>query len=142
MNYILIFCFIIIIFYLVNFFISKSYENFEKLPNGLLCGTDKDECNINQYKKSSCCNGYKCILPKGKYQEKICIKSLNYKYNNENSEEEDDEYDEYDEYEYGYHKPNIPPPQYDILDKISSIPIFTKDYWDNLFSCKNKKIDN
>ena len=40
----------------------------------LVCGTENDVCTVDQCGETSCCNGYKCVLPDGDYQYKICTR--------------------------------------------------------------------
>jgi hypothetical protein len=66
--------FIILLFYLLNYSLTKRKYNeyFNKLPQGTLCGTQNDVCRIDEYGTNSCCNGYNCVRPKGNFQYKIC----------------------------------------------------------------------
>ena len=74
-NSILIFIFLFIFIFIFLFIfdmilknnISKN-EYFEEV-----CGKQNDVCSINSKGVSSCCNNYKCILPDGDYQYKICV---------------------------------------------------------------------
>ena len=68
--------FIIIIFYLLNYSLKKKINNeyFEKLPDGLLCGTKNNVCNIDENGVNSCCEGYVCERPEGNFQYKVCMK--------------------------------------------------------------------
>jgi hypothetical protein len=73
---------IYIFFFIINNFLSKkNYENFKRMENGLLCGTQNNICRLNENNISSCCDGYRCIRPNGNYQYKICVdkdKLINY----------------------------------------------------------------
>ena len=71
--------FIIIIFYLLNYSLKKKINNeyFEKLPDGRLCGTKNNICNIDENGVNSCCEGYVCERPEGNFQYKICMKPEN-----------------------------------------------------------------
>jgi hypothetical protein len=107
------------------------------MGNGLLCGTDNDICRINEYGVSSCCDNYRCVRPAGNFQYKVCIdknkllnydlsKDLNINLSNINIK-----------------TPNIEMPNIEFpnisrikLPNIGSIPIFTKNFWDNMFDVK------
>lgn len=70
--YYLIFIFFIFLVFLIIY--NKKYEYFDKLNNGLLCGTKGNVCSVyDEYGKNSCCNGFKCIRPNGDYLNKICV---------------------------------------------------------------------
>jgi hypothetical protein len=74
----MIFLFILLfllIFYIINIFLKKNLEFFDKAANGLLCGTRNDVCNINQKGVSNCCNGYTCIRQNGIFENKVCIEN-------------------------------------------------------------------
>lgn len=68
----LILIFLIIVLFLILF--KKKYEYFDKLNNGLLCGTENNICTENEFGKNSCCKGYNCIRPNGNYLNKYCKK--------------------------------------------------------------------
>jgi len=74
---------IIFIFYLIlivfifcfinNYLLKNKYEYFDKLSDGLVCGTKGDVCSVDDYNTNSCCKGYNCIRPEGNYYNKICV---------------------------------------------------------------------
>ena len=92
-----------IILYLLNNNLNKnmnkqnSYEYFERIGNplfgsipdeeyygcqtncvrenkNLLCGTNGNQCSIDEENISTCCNGYSCKRQPGNFNHKICIK--------------------------------------------------------------------
>jgi hypothetical protein len=74
--FLLLIILILIIFYLTEKYILKrNFEYFEKLNNGLLCGTEGNVCSVDDYKTNSCCKGFDCIRPNGNYHNKICVDS-------------------------------------------------------------------
>lgn len=126
---------IIVIFFFVinNFILNKSYENFEKMNNGLLCGTDNNICRIDEYGISSCCDNYRCVRPDGNYQYKICVNkdklinsdlstNTNVNIKTKNIKKSDKISD--------IKFPNIKSIN---LQNAEDIPIFTKDFWKNMF---------
>ena len=67
-----------LIFYITNYYIlNNNYECFNKLSNGLLCGTKGNECMVQNYGKNSCCDGYDCIRPNGDYHNRVCVEKNN-----------------------------------------------------------------
>jgi hypothetical protein len=128
---IIIFIIFIILYVTNNFILKNSYENFEKMKDGLLCGTDNDICRINEYNVSSCCKNYKCVRPKGIYQYKICIDknklsdydlSSDSKNNSKNGRNRDSNRDS-----------KFPKILTINLEGAKESKIFTKDYWSNMF---------
>jgi hypothetical protein len=71
-NSILIFILIFIFLFMFEIILKKNniYKNeyFEEV-----CGKQNDVCATNSKGVSSCCDNYKCILPDGDYQYKICV---------------------------------------------------------------------
>ena len=111
---------LVIIFFCVtnNFILKKSYEKFEKMEDGLLCGKENDICRINEYGESSCCKNYRCIRPDGNFQYKICTNKNTIQFNS--------------------NLPKIKP--INIGNNIKNIPIFKKDFWTNMFEfCPERK---
>ena len=133
--YFLIIIIIFIFFFIINnFILNKSYEKFEKMNNGLLCGTNNNICRINEYGISSCCDNYRCIRPDGNYQYKICVDkdklfnsnlstNLNINIPSINVQTQNND------------SSNIkfPSIQSINLSNAGDIPIFTKDFWTNMF---------
>jgi len=68
--FILLFFFL---FYIINIFLKKNLEFFNKGTNGLICGTSNEICNLYGDDKSNCCPGYTCMRPNGNYEYKVCI---------------------------------------------------------------------
>ena len=70
---------IFILFFLLNINIKHKnyYEKFEEEEENKYCGKQNDICIVNSSGKTSCCDDYKCILPKGDYQYKICVNKNN-----------------------------------------------------------------
>jgi hypothetical protein len=114
--YLVIIILVIIFFYVTNnFILKKSYEKFEKMEDGLLCGKENDICRINEYGESSCCKNYRCIRPDGNFQYKICTNKNNIQLN--------------------MNFPKIKP-----IDIGNNIPMFKKDFWTNMFEfCPERK---
>jgi hypothetical protein len=85
MNILLLIIIITFIFYIINIFLKKKEyfsddDNDEDLcnescddDNKKICGKDNKECLINKNGISNCCDGYSCVLPKGKFGNKVCI---------------------------------------------------------------------
>jgi hypothetical protein len=46
----------------------------KNVDSNFVCGTENDVCRVDQCGNTSCCNGYKCVLPDGDYQYKICTR--------------------------------------------------------------------
>ena len=67
-NSILIFILIFIFLFILK---NNNISNNEYFTE--VCGKQNDVCSINSKGVSSCCNNYKCILPDGDYQYKICV---------------------------------------------------------------------
>jgi hypothetical protein len=65
-------------FYFLNkLFIKNKIEFFDRLSNGLVCGTEGNICGRNEIGVNSCCKGLKCIRPNGKYLNRICLNQNN-----------------------------------------------------------------
>lgn len=78
---------ILIILIILIYVIKKNsfYELFETIDEkGLLCGTEYDICRINQFGKSSCCDGYSCFRPNGDFEDKVCVGTRGTDNNNKN----------------------------------------------------------
>jgi len=132
--YFLIIIIVIFFFVINNFILNKSYEKFEKMNNGLLCGTDNNICRINEYGISSCCDNYRCVRPDGNYQYKICVNkdklinsnlstNLNINIPSINVQTQNNDSDNI----------KFPSIQSINLSNAGDIPIFTKDFWTNMF---------
>ena len=92
----LLFCsiFIIIIGVVFFLFVFKKIESFQKLSDGKLCGQIYDPCRIDEEGHHNCCDGNICLLPKGKYQHKICVnKNSRFLYNYNVDDEADASFD-------------------------------------------------
>ena len=69
-----------LLFYFVNWMLREKTniinESFGKssVDSELVCGTENDVCTVDQCGDTSCCDGYKCVLPDGNYQYKICTR--------------------------------------------------------------------
>ena len=72
--FLIIFLIIILFFIFNNIF---TLEHFEKEESGLVCGTQNDVCYQSSCGTDSCCDNYKCVLPNGDYQYKICVRKSN-----------------------------------------------------------------
>jgi hypothetical protein len=122
-KYLVLLFIIFIIFYILNI---NIYEYFEKQSNGLLCGNKNDICRVDQSGNSSCCSNLYCVLPEGKFKNKICSNSKKIKkvqrYNNTmtnlNEEEEEDD----NKYYYKFPQPSL------------NINLFSKKYWTGIFA--------
>jgi hypothetical protein len=128
--FIIIIIFIFIFFFIINnFILNKSYEKFEKMKNGLLCGTNNDICRINEYGISSCCDKYRCVRPEGIYKYKICV-DKNKLINSDLSTNTNINIPT-----INIKKPDIKFPSIKSINlpNVNNIPIFTKDYWKNMF---------
>lgn len=140
--YFLIIIIIFIFFFIINnFVLNKSYEKFEKMKDGLLCGTENDICRINEYGVSSCCDNYRCVRPDGIYQYKVCVdkdKLINYNLStNINITVPNIEIPDLNPGDIKF--PSVSPIN---LPNVGSIPIFTKDFWTHMFDfnfCPNNK---
>lgn len=77
MKLFLIIIFIILLFFIINLYLKKNFnEFFVTEESGLVCGKQNDICSVhNSTGQNSCCDGYNCILPKGDFQYKICAKN-------------------------------------------------------------------
>ena len=90
-----LFCFIFMIsISLICWFIVfqkiLKIEPFQKLSDGKLCGQISDPCRIDEEGHHNCCDGNICLLPKGKYQHKICVnKNSRFLYNYNVDDESD-----------------------------------------------------
>jgi hypothetical protein len=155
--YFIIIIIIFIFFFLINnFILNKSYEKFEKMKNGLLCGTNNDICRINEYGISSCCDNYRCVRPDGNFQYKICVDKdklinsnlltdLSTKLSTNLSTKINIKIPSLD-----IQTPNINPEDVKFpsiqsinLQKIKNNPIFTKDFWTHMFEfdfCPNQNV--
>ena len=67
---------IIILFFIFNKLLNLN-EYYEKEESGLVCGTQNDVCYQSSCGTDSCCDNFKCILPNGDYQYKICVRNSN-----------------------------------------------------------------
>lgn len=71
-NSILIFILLFIFLFIFDMILKKN--NISKNEYfAEVCGKQNDICSINSKGVSSCCDNYKCILPDGDYQYKICV---------------------------------------------------------------------
>ena len=104
------------------------------MNNGLICGTNNNICRINEYGISSCCDNYRCIRPDGNYQYKICVDkdklfnsnlstNLNINIPSINVQTQNNDSDNI----------KFPSIQSINLSNAGDIPIFTKDFWTNMF---------
>lgn len=120
LKYLILLFIIVIIFYIFNI---NIYEYFEKQSNGLLCGNKNDICRIDASGNSSCCNNLYCVLPEGKFKNKICsnnkkIKKVRRYQNNNDTELGEEE----NQYYYKFPQPAL------------NINLFSKKYWTDIFA--------
>ena len=138
--FVIIIIFTFIFFFVINnFILNKSYEKFEKMNNGLLCGTDNDICRINEYGISSCCDKYRCVRPEGIYQYKICVdknKLINSDLSTNSTKSTVNIPD------INIKTPDIKFPNIKSINlpNVENIRIFPKDFWKDMFNyCPARK---
>ena len=128
---IIIFIIFIILYFTNNFILKNSYEKFEKMKDGLLCGTDNDICRINEYNVSSCCGNYKCVRPKGIFQYKVCIDKN--KLTDDDLSDDSKNNSKNDSKNNSNRNDKFPKILRINLEDARGSKIFTNDYWSNMF---------